>query len=165
MNVHLIQRRYIEEMAEQIAPMCDGDTDLLQDMLEGETDLISIVKRLHEQIARDEEMLVGIKERKASIADREKRIKARADKMKAQIGGLLRIAQLPKLELPEVTYSVREGKPSLVVVDAEAVPSQMLRVSYAPDKTAINEAFADATDLPNWLIREPASDIVTARKK
>ena len=33
-----------------------------------------------------------------------------------------------------------------------------------PNKTAINEAFADAKELPNWLVRTVPHDVVTARK-
>lgn len=163
--LHPIKAQEIAAIAEQIAPMCDGDNDLLQDMLEGETDLLSIVKRLHEQRARDEEMLAGIKERKAALAEREKRIKARADKMKEQIGGLLRIAHLPKIELPEVTYSVRDGKPTLKVVDPDAVPEEYLTFKPQVNKTQINADFDPDGELPNWLVVEPAHDVVTGRVK
>ena len=74
MNVH-ISRAQIQAVAEQIAPMCDGDEQLLQDMLEGETDLLSLVSRMHAQYARDNEMLAGIAERKTALMAREKRIK------------------------------------------------------------------------------------------
>lgn len=160
-----VSRTQIEAIAAQLAPMCDGDEQLLHDMLEGETDLISIAGKLHEQLARDNEMLSGIAERKAALAAREKRIKDRAARVKVEIGGLLRAAKLTKLELPEATYSVRDGKPKLVVVDAEAVPAAYQVAEPVPDKRAINAAFADADDLPNWLVREPATDVVTGRTK
>ena len=160
-----VSRTYIQVMADLIAPLCDGDEQLLQDMLEGETDLIRIVTRMHEMIARDNEMLAGIAERKAALIERERRIKTRAERFKAEIGGLLRSAQLGKIELPEVTYSVRDGKAKLTIVDDKAVPEQFQVPKYVPDKTAINEAFSEVEDLPNWLVREPANDIVTARTK
>lgn len=162
---YMVSRAYIAAMAELIIPLCDGDEQLMQDMLEGETDLLSIVERIHEQISRDNEMLAGISERKSTLIERERRIKTRAANLKAEIGKLLRVAQITKLELPEATYSVRFGKPKLDVVDADAVPEQFQVVKYTPDKKAINEAFSEIEDLPNWLVREPASDVVTARVK
>lgn len=165
MNTHIIQRQRIAAIAEMIAPMCDGDNDLLQDMLEGETDLLTVVSRLHELRARDEETLAGIKQRKADLAEREKRIRTRADHMKAEIGSLLRLARLSKLELPEVTYSVRDGKPSLKVVDPDAVPDEYLTYKPQVNKTQINADFDSDGDLPNWLVREPATDVVTGRVK
>lgn len=165
MNLH-VSKAHIGRLAEQIAPHCDGDQKLLQDCLEGESDLISVASRIHEQIARDTEMLVGIKERKDALAGREKRIKDRVARFKASIGELLRAAKLTKLELPEVTYSVRDGNPKLDVADASAVPTQFLRYpDPTPDKFKINVQFGGAKDLPNWLTRQPPVDIVTGRVK
>jgi hypothetical protein len=160
-----VSKAQIAAVAEQIAPMCDGDEQLLQDMLEGETDLLSVVGRIHEQIARDTEMLEGIKARKAALAEREARIKHRAERFKEQVGVLLRVARLSKIELPEVTYSVREGKAKLAIVDAEAVPGEFCRIKHEPDKALINESFADTETLPNWLTWVPPHDVVTARAK
>lgn len=157
----------IQRTAEEL-DMLLGDEDddrCFTDMLVGETDIDHIVSRIHEQAARDEEMLVGIAERKAALIDRERRVKARKDAAKVLIGKVLRAGRITKLELPEVTYSIRDGKPSLRVVDPAAVPDELTRVKREPDKTAINETFANASALPNWLVRESARDVVTARTK
>ena len=160
-----VQMAEIARAADYLAPYCDGDEQLFLDMLEGETDLFRIVARIHEQIARDTETLVGIKERKANLREREERISNRVDASKALIGKFLRSAKLPRLELPEVTYSVRDGKPKLEIIDPAAVPPEYQRTKPEPDKTKINEAFAESESLPNWLVREPARDIITARTK
>lgn len=152
-------------VADALAPLCDGDERLFHDMLTGETEVDRIVLRIHEQVARDGEILDGIAERQASLAARKSRISARRDAGKMFIGRILRTVKLAKLELPEVTYSVRDGKPSLIVVDPSAVPPEYQRQKVEPDKTAINEAFAQIEALPNWLVREPGHDIVTARTK
>lgn len=160
-----IQLAHIRAMADALAPHCEEDEQLFHDMLVGETNIDRVVSRLHEQIARDGEMLVGIKERAAALSERKGRIEARIAAYKRQIGIVLRVAQLPKLELPEATYSVRDGKPKLVIVDPEAVPPEYQRIKSEPDKTLINEAFADSESLPNWLAVEPATDVVTVRTK
>lgn len=163
LNPH--ELRTIAKAAEDLELICGGDEQLFSDMMEGETSIDRIVLRIHEQIARDEEMLAGIKERQAAIADRKKRIETRAANGKQLIGKALRIARLAKLELPEVTYSVRDGKPTLKVVDASAVPEAFTVSKPTPDKRAINEAYEDSDQLPNWLVREEATDVVTARTK
>jgi hypothetical protein len=155
----------LARIAEQIAPMCDGDEPLLQDMLEGETDLIPLVTRMHEQVARDTEMLSGIKERADSIRERKARIENRRDAFKAAIGKVMRAVHLSKIELPEVTYSVRTGNPKLVVTDKLAVPLDLCETKAEPSAAKIKEAFESADGLPNWLVREPVTDIVTARTK
>jgi len=155
----------IKRIAEALAPLCEDDEQLFHDMIVGETSIDWLVSRLHEQVARDCEMLVGIKERAAALSERKSRIEARVEAFKRQIGMCLRAASLTKLELPEVTYSVRDGKPQLVIVNPDAVPSEYQRIRAEPDKAAINEAFADTEVLPNWLGVEPARDIVSARTK
>lgn len=162
MNVQLAE---VARIAEQLAILCDDDERLFADMIEGETDLYKIVGRLHNQIANDEELLVGITARQTELAERKRRLTDRKTVTKAAIGQFMRAAKVAKLELPEATYSVRDGKPKLEIVSADAVPEDFRKVKTEPDKTAINEAFADADDLPNWLVREPARDVVTARTK
>lgn len=161
----MVKLAEIERIAEILAPFCDGDERLFHDMLQGESDINRVAARIWEQVARDTEILAGIKERKASIAERQDRLERRVEAGKAAIGEVLRRAQLKKLELPEVTLSVRDGKPKLEIVDKDAVPSAFQRATYAPDKTAINEAFHDSDALPNWLTRLPAKDIVTGRTR
>lgn len=156
----------IARTADELDELLGGDDErLFHDMLTGETDIDHIARRIYEQMARDEEMLVGIGERANALKDRKARIEARRDASKAFLGKLLRAGHLAKLELPEVTLSVRDGKPSLKVVDPTAVPDALCRVKSEPDKSAINAAYAQAQELPNWLVREPARDVVTARTK
>lgn len=164
MNIR-IDFTHLAQTAEALDVLCEGDEQLFHDMLTGESDIDHICTRIWEQIARDEETLAGIKERKAALADRQRRIEARRDGAKALIGRVLRAGHLTKLELPEVTLSVRDGKPSLKVVDPEAVPAEYSRIKTEPDKALINDAFATATELPNWLVWNDARDVVTARTR
>lgn len=164
MNAHIDLTALARE-AEALDGLCGGDEKLFHDMLLGESNIDRIVMRIHEQVARDDEILVGIAERQRVLAERKKRIEARRDGGKALIGKALRIARLPKLELPEVTYSVRDGKARLEVVSPLAVPEEFCEVRWVPNKAKINEAFADVAELPNWLTREPARDVVTGRVK
>ena len=160
-----LQRAEIARIAEQLDMLCGDDEALFHDMITGESDIDRIVARIHEQVERDGEMLVGITARQATLAERKARITARVAASKAAIGQFLRAALLPKLELPDVTYSVRDGKPTLRIVDPVAVPVEYTRSTVAPDKAAINAAFAGVAELPNWLVLDDASDVVTARSK
>lgn len=165
MNAHFDLSR-IAAIADDLDKLLGGDDErLFHDMIVGESDIDRIVQRVHDQIARDEEMLVGITQRQENLAERKKRIEYRKNAAKAFIGKALRTARLTKLELPEVSYSVREGKASLTVVSPDAVPEELCRVKREPNKTAINEAYADKDELPNWLIRLAPMDVVTARTK
>jgi hypothetical protein len=155
----------LARIAAELDVLCDNDEQLFADMMEGETDVHAYVQKLHDSLAGDQERLAGIKARADDLTERKRRYEARAAATKAAIGKVLRVALLPKIELPEATYSVRDGKPTLSVVDVAAVPDEFLRHKPEPDKPKINEHYADAADLPNWLVREPARDVVTARTK
>lgn len=164
MNAH-VDLMALRRAADDLDTICGGDDRLFADMMEGETDIDRIALRIYEQVARDEETLAGIVERQRALAERKKRIEARRDSGKAFIGKALRIARMTKLELPEVTLSVRDGKAKLKVVDPAAVPDDYVTFKPTPSMTKINEDFAPDSDLPNWLVVEPATDVVTARTR
>lgn len=153
----------IARIRDQMRELCGDDDDLFMDMMEGESDLFTLVSRIHEQIARDHEMLAGIKERKATISERESRIKSRASASKTAIGALMRAGGITKLELPEVTYSVRDGRAGIEIVDSDAVPDEFCTFKKVPVKSKINESFDPNGPLPNWLTRTEPHDVVTGR--
>jgi hypothetical protein len=155
----------IARIADYLADLCGDDEQLFTDMIAGETDLARIVQRLHDRVAADEEMLAGIRERQDNLAERRSRLDARVRSYKDAIGMALNAAQLKKLELPEATYSVRGGKPTLKIVDPEGVPMSLCEPRFVPVKAKINEAYQDTEVLPNWLIRVPATPIITSRRK
>lgn len=155
----------IARIADELDTLCGDDDRLFHDMLQGESDIDHIVRRIHEQLARDAEMIAGITERQAALAERKGRIQARYDGGKALIGKVMRAGLLTKLELPEVTYSVRDGKSGLIVLNDDAVPDEFCTLVRKPVKATINEAFADAKELPNWLSRSLPKDMVTARTR
>lgn len=164
MNIQFDLAR-IRAIAEELDTLCGDDDECFADMIEGETDLHRIIGQLHDRLSSDGELIVGIKARQADLSERRARLEARTDAAKAAIGKFLRAARLAKVELPEATYSVRDGKPKLEIVDPDAVPMDLRRVKSEPDKSAINEAFAEADELPNWLVRTPPADVVTRRAK
>lgn len=164
MNAH-VKLAEIARVAEMLAPFCDGDEQLFHDMMTGESPVDQVAGRIWEQIARDQEMLLGIKARQDAIKERRGRIEGRIEAGKRAIGHVLRAAKLRSLQLPEVTLSVRDGSAKLEIVDPAAVPAEYQRQKPEPDKSKINEAFAEAEGLPNWLTRIPATDVVTARTK
>lgn len=162
-NIQLAElARAVEWLRENFGEDFD---DLLPDFMEGETDLHEIVEKLHQQLASDSELIAGIAARQEDLGLRKRRLSDRTVATKAAIGKFLRAGQLSKIELPEATYSVRDGKPKLDIVDPSAVPAEYQRSKPEPDKTLINETFAQSDDLPNWLVRTPPVDVVTARTR
>lgn len=152
-------------IADQLRDMCGDDDELFADMIEGQTNAVELIAKLHADRAAALELIEGIKAREADLKARKARLQSREATVKAAIGQVLRAVDLPKVELPEATYSVREGKPRLEIVDAEAVPGDYCVMKPVPDKKFINEQFEEIENLPNWLTRIEAADVVTARTK
>lgn len=155
----------IARISTDLANIIGDDEQCLADMVEGETDAAWLIQKLHDDLASDTELLTGIKAREAELKTRKERIAAAIQARKAAIGQVIRATGLSSWKLPEATYSVRNGKAGIEIVDKDAVPIEYQRATYAPDKAAINEAFADAETLPNWLAQTESRDVVTQRTK
>lgn len=164
MNIN-IQAAEIARIADMLAPLCGDDERAYLDTLTGETRLEQIMAILAEERARAKENITGIKARRDELAVRLKRMEAKDDALAKAQGMMLRAAKLPKFELPECTISVRDGKPRIDIIDAAAVPEGYCRIKLEPNKALINEDFADAAELPNWLQKTEAIDIVTVRSR
>lgn len=155
----------IRVIAQNLRAECGSDDQAFIDCIEGETNAFEALESVHQSLSQDEELIEGITARMAALNARLDRVKARKDAKRRAIGQILRAAGLKKAELVEATVSVRDGKPKLVIVDANAVPSEYTRTKTEPDKTAINKAFEGAEALPNWLQSQPAKDIISFRSK
>lgn len=142
----------------------DDDERLILDTLEGETDLFALAGRLLNGIEQDDGDAAVLDKQIEDRLARKKRCKARVEARREALAALMQAAGVSKLPLPEATVSVRDGKPTLIVLNDEAVPDDLQVVKRAPDKKAINAAFADADELPNWLRREDARPVLTIRR-
>ena len=161
----LLDMAALQREADQLDQVCGGDERLFGDMMEGSSSIDTVIMRLHNIACDADGMAAAVGERIKAIQERKARYERRRDGAKDFIGKALRIARLAKLELPEVTYSVRDGKPSLEVVDVSAVPEEYLTYKPIPNKTQINADFDPAGDLPNWLVVREGGDVVTGRTK
>jgi hypothetical protein len=61
----------------------------------------------------------------------------RADAHRAAQKLVMEAIGLRKIERPLATLSMRNGPASVSIYDAEAVPTQLCRITRSPDKTAI----------------------------
>jgi len=155
----------IRRIAEWLREACGDDDQAFIDMIEGETNAFEALEVVHRSLQGDDELITGIKARQAELASRLSRIEARKETKRKTIGMILRAAGLKKAELVEATVSIRDGKAKLIVGDADAIPDEYVRTKREADKKAINAAFEDAEELPNWLSRSDPQDVLTIRSK
>jgi hypothetical protein len=99
------------------------DEQTLADTVEGLTDLHEILQAVIRAALADEALATGLKGRVADMQDRLERLQDRSSKRRQIAKEVMVELDLKKLNAPDFTASIREGMPSLMVIDETAVPS------------------------------------------
>jgi len=142
-------------------PELAGDSELLLDGLEGQTDLYALAEKIIDARAETESFIVGIKDRQSALSERRDRFERRSDGLKSLLRGLMDAAGVEKLLLPAATISATSARPSVVVTEPGAVPSQLCR--REPDKSAILTRLKAGEAIPGAALQwgEPSITIRT----
>jgi hypothetical protein len=110
------------------------DEQTLADTVEGLTDLHEIVQAVIRSALADEAMARGLKCRISDMQCRLDRLEDRASKRRQIAKDAMIELNLKKLAAPDFTASIREGIPSLMVINEDAVPS----IYWQPSEPRLN---------------------------
>ena len=127
-----IHYRSIRDRIRTQDPQIDEQT--LADTVEGLTDLHEIVQAIIRSALADEALAKGLKCRISDMQGRLDRLEDRASKRRQIAKDVMIELNLKKLNAPDFTASIREGTPSLMVIDEEAVPS----IYWQPSEPRLN---------------------------
>ena len=110
------------------------DEQTLADTVEGLTDLHEIVQAVIRAALADEALARGLKCRISDMQGRLDRLEDRASKRRQIAKDAMIELDLKKLAAPDFTASIREGIPSLMVINEDAVPS----IYWQPSEPRLN---------------------------
>lgn len=122
--------------------MSDDERATLRDTIEGETSLLELIAAVDEDQLKDEAAVLGLKEMKKKLGERQERIEARMEKRKAALIMAMGVAEQTKIEVPTGTISIRKLARKPIIVSELDIPGDFWRQPDPEiDKKALNEAW------------------------
>jgi hypothetical protein len=110
------------------------DEQTLADTVEGLTDLHEILTAIIRAALADQALASGLEGRIAEMQARRERLQDRASKRRLIAKDVMVELDLKKLTAPDFTASIREGTPSLMVIDEAVVP----KIYWEPREPRLN---------------------------
>lgn len=145
----------------------DPETDAAALLAEVERDVPDagrIIAALVRAIDEAETDMEGVASRMLALTARQKRHRAKVDTLRGLLHATMEAAGQTKWKHPEFTVSLSPGRPGVVVTDPDALPDAFVRITKAPDKTAIGCALAEGKEVPGADMRNGAPTLrITTR--
>ena len=123
------------------------DTDaaaLFEECPDAEAVLVRLLRALGEAKANAK----AVEERITDLSARLGRYTRQAEEHRAAVFAVMEALEMQKFRHPEFTVSIAPGNAGVVVTDPAALPDDFVRITRAPDKTAIGAAIASGATVP-----------------
>jgi hypothetical protein len=143
------------------------DDDLIMDTVEGESDVLDKVSRLLRWMALQEANAEALKAVEADFASRRGRYSERVQWARTALERFMTEVGMNKIERPEATLSVRDGKPSVIYspdFSVENLPDDLVKTKKEADKAAIKAKLDGGGEVPGATLSN-GSRVLTVRVK
>lgn len=120
-------------------PELADDSELRADTLEGSTNIHDTLARLVAAAQDAKHMAAAVTDRIGELQGRKSRYERRNEAMRALLFRLLKLAGLPRIQLPDATLSVGKGRDRVEITDVALLPDNVVRLERVPDKRAVGE--------------------------
>jgi hypothetical protein len=158
------------ELRQQIAnlllvfPELADDEDARLMSMESETDLKEVLTVVLDNIMEAKAMQVAIDARIADLKTRGDRFYQREQGWRKLAFDLMNAASLRKLQLPTATLSVRNGQPSVQIVDQSFIPEPYWRIKKEPNISMIKDALKSGEAVPGTLLNNGGETLAILTK-
>jgi Siphovirus Gp157 len=143
-----------------------ADDEILRaDTLEGSTSLKDVLTSLATSEDDAKALRDGTGGRLEELSARKTRFGRRIDFVRALIQRVMEAANLPKIELPIATLSLRNNSQQLIG-DGEGVdlPDDLVRIKREPDRPKIKEALKAGRIIPGFVLSNAPPSLVVRIK-
>lgn len=125
------------------------DEFLRADMIEGSTEMGEVLTAIHHMVEDAKMLRDGAQPRVDELIARRTRMQRRIDFGRELIRKIMETAALRRIELPEVTFSLRNNPRQISGdLDAARLPDELVKVVRQPDRTKIREWLEAGRDVP-----------------
>ena len=150
-NLHR-QTRKASSLVDQIRETIGDDDELLQDMIEGETDLLPVLQKAADQIDEDQILIDGINARISDLETRKAQTQARIERIRAMIEQAVMLSGEKAFRLPSMTISLRQVPRKPIVTDEALIPASFWQAPKPQppklDKKLLADALKDGAGVP-----------------
>ena len=122
-NLSAAAAEHVALKADLLAMFTDIDDETLADTLEGISSLPEALATVVRAYLEDLSLVATLGMRIGEMQERLARFEARAEKKRVLVTQVMERAELPKLQEPDFTVSLRAVPPGLVVSDETAIPA------------------------------------------
>jgi hypothetical protein len=133
-------------------PDLASDETALRDLLDGETDVYDVLRRMVRFVLDAESLADAAGERVEKLNARKARFQKRANLGRGAVLAMLDALGDKKFTDAEFVVTMRPGTPSVYVLDEDALPEQFVKVTRAPMKAEIGKALKAGQDVPGATI-------------
>jgi len=128
--------------------------------LESETDFNEILTTIVRRIEDTKALVIGTKDRFEELKSRKDRFEHRIETLRELAFKIMQAADLPKIELPEATLSLRAGTQQLVGdADPAQLPDSLCKISRDVDRTKVKEALKGGAAVPGYSLSNSAPSL------
>lgn len=141
-----------------------GDDDAWAITVESQTDLHEFLREIERKREDAEALETALKLTMENLRERRERFERREKAMRALMFSAMQWADLTRLEMPEATLSIANGKSKVVIVDEDLLPKECLRIKTEPDKTIIKTMLDNFETVPGACLSNPEPHLVIRTK-